>query len=204
MRLFAALGLSFFLVAGCGGTTFTGSGTDDGGPGTDAGPAGDSGTPPSDGGSGPACPASAPPGGTACPSVGLECEYGQNIDPSCNSIAQCTPSGWMYSGGINCPAGTCPTSYGEMGSCTPQGLLCGYPQGTCSCGFGFGPPVLRDGGGPFWTCGQNAAGCPYPRPDIGTACSTEGQSCNYAACAGGVALQCEGGVWKRTFLPCPA
>jgi hypothetical protein len=203
MRLVSAFALSVAtLVAACGGSTFAGN--DDGGPGggEDSGPGSDSGAPPDGGGV--ACPSSAPGGGTPCPSVGLECEYGTNVNPSCNSVAQCTASGWMYSGGINCPAGMCPASYGSTADCSSQGLLCSYPQGTCACGFGFGPPVLRDGGGPFWTCGSSAPGCPEPRPDIGSACSTEGQMCDYAACEGGVALQCTGGAWKRTFLPCPA
>jgi hypothetical protein len=191
-------------LVGCGGTTFT-SGLD-GGTNDDAAGTPDGGVNP-DSSTGPSCPPTAPTSGGACPSVGFECEYGQNANPSCNTIAQCTATGWMYTGNTLCPVGTCPASYAvaSMGdTCMPQGLICGYPEGTCSCGFGFGGPIRLDAGGPHWVCQQTSPGCPSPRPDIGSACTPEGQMCDYGACAGGVALDCSGGVWRRAFFACPA
>jgi hypothetical protein len=201
MRVFAtfAVGGLSALLLGCGGSTFVAG---DGGPGGgDGGPPSDSGTV-GDGASGAMCPATAPSTGTACPATGLECEYGTNVDPACDTLVQCAMGVWTSPPG-HCPVGMCPDAFGSMADCTSQGLLCAYPQGTCACGFGFGPPMLRDSSGPFWSCIGASAGCPTKRPDIGAACSMDGQTCDYAACAGGVALQCTGGIWKRAFFPCP-
>jgi hypothetical protein len=56
---------------------------------------------------------------------------------------------------------------------------------------------------PIWTCSQPAAGCPNPRPRIGSSCSQDGLSCNYGACSGGVEVQCKDGYWQQANVPCP-
>jgi hypothetical protein len=192
-------------LVGCGGTTFS-SGLDGGPGGQDAAGTPDGAPGPDAPGPGPQCPPSVPPSGGACPAVGLECEYGTSANPSCDTVAECTSGGWQYAG-TACPVGVCPESYSVAsmgGGCTPQGLECGYLQGTCSCTYGFGGPILLDGGGPRWICMPLSPGCPSPRPDLGTACTQEGETCDYGACTGGVVLDCSGGAWKRGVQACPA
>jgi hypothetical protein len=47
-------------------------------------------------------------------------------------------------------------------------------------------------------------GCPEPRPRIGAACTQSGLECDYGACFGGVALDCQGGYWQQAQVACPA
>jgi hypothetical protein len=154
------------------------------------------------------CPASQPPPGPSCTDDGLECEYGSNPDLSCNSLATCEKSLWTYASmDPNCPINTCPLTYDRItpgGHCDPAGSSCGYPAGTCSCGSE-GPPMISiDGGfgGPTWHCMAATAACPSPRPRIGTPCSGS-QSCDYGACAGGIALTCTNGTWQESYVACP-
>ena len=48
-----------------------------------------------------------------------------------------------------------------------------------------------------------AAGCPEPRPRIGSSCTQPGLSCDYGSCTGGVLLQCTDGSWQMVDTPCP-
>jgi hypothetical protein len=110
---------------------------------------------------------------------------------------------WSYpTPGPACPAGTCPATYADVPqgqSCTPEGLDCGYSQGQCNCDIQ--PESAK--GLPVWLCTTPAPGCPEPRPNIGSACTQPGQSCDYGACTGGVELECSG-TWQVEQTACPA
>jgi hypothetical protein len=60
------------------------------------------------------------------------------------------------------------------------------------------------GQGPIWQCFTPASGCPNPRPDLGTACSDDGLTCDYGSCNGGIAEICQGGYWQEQQTACPA
>ncbi|MGO8993775.1 MAG: hypothetical protein ACLQVI_10640 [Polyangiaceae bacterium] len=215
-------------VWACGGATFQGSLEGDGGSGSSSGgssgsssggssgsssggssgsSSGGSSSSSSGGGSdgGTAqCPSSPPSEGAACPRIGLECEYGDSANPSCNEIVDCESSGWdLPSIGQTCPAGTCPATYADVSqgkSCSPAGLDCPYAQGECNCS---NTPIATPT--PVWQCSTPAAGCPEPRPRIGSPCTQtqSGLSCDYGACTGGAAVQCENGIWNQVNEPCP-
>ena len=96
----------------------------------------------------------------------------------------------------------CPNTYGDVPkgqACSPLGLDCAYAQGQCNCA----DTVPASGPTPVWQCSTPAAGCPDPRPRIGSSCTQEGLSCDYGACTGGVELQCTGGVWASQVTACP-
>jgi hypothetical protein len=186
--------LAFSIVlVGCGGDVFTGgdSGTDSGG---------------NDAGLG-SCPSSPPAAGSACVSTkgGPKCEYGSNPDPNCNQTFVCTSNVWVdqTSGTICAPQSLCPATYASVPNgqtCTTNQLSCAYAEGECICTTSVGGLATTT---PQWDCFPKQQGCPSPRPDIGSACSTPDQSCDYGACSGGVAMQCTDGAWQQTFTVCP-
>jgi hypothetical protein len=130
---------------------------------------------------------------------------GTSPNPECNEIETCQSNNvWSYPppGPVACLPGTCPATYAEVlqgKACTPQGLDCSYPEGQCNCA----PTVPASGPGPVWQCSIPAAGCPEPRPDIGTSCTQPSLTCDYGACTGGVELQCTDGSWQVVDAPCP-
>lgn len=189
------------LVIGCGGTVAT----VDGGTGTDGGSGSDGGSG-TDGGSSSGCPASQPSVGLSCSPQGIECEYGGDPNPACNTFYRCDPGGWsdLKPGGICPPPGPqCPASYQSVPAnqdCTTEGLTCSYAEGECICTRSFGGPQRVT---PGWYCFTTPAGCPSPRPAVGSSCSQEGQDCNYGACSGGIDLACKSGRWQPQEVPCP-
>jgi len=208
---------AFAVLAGCGGTVVTTGG--DGSTGSDSGSdspsSPDSGTdapPPGTDGGKPtgACPANPPALGATCSPTSLVCEYGSNPDEQCNQIFDCTSTGWNddTTKGI-CPVAECPASYAAIATpadqtaCTVEGAECVYPsQGTCLCTSD--PGGLPLVGGPVWDCIAATPTCPSPRPRLGSPCSSEGSTCDYGACTGGISLECTGGVWqKNTMVACP-
>lgn len=169
----------------------------------------------------PDCPASLPQAGSTCtpdlpPRGGVWlCEYGS--DPHCTTVAQCSatsasgPYQWTLTEPDPSCAGNppaCPASFGALanGAACPGAQSCTYPEGRCSCA----PCASGAGGqGTEWECEawQTPAGCPEPRPLLGTACDTEGQECGYgAACCGSVstepAMVCNGGYWSVVPVGC--
>jgi hypothetical protein len=183
--------------SGSGGGSGSGSGSSSGGSGSSSGSS-------SGGLTGPSCPATTPSGGTACPVPGMECEYGDDPNPECNDIETCDSNGlWSYPAPVPaCPPGTCPATYAQVPQgqgCTPEGLDCAYAEGQCNCA----PTVPVSGPDPVWQCSMPAAGCPEPRPRIGSSCTQPGLSCDYGSCTGGVLLQCTDGSWQMVDTPCP-
>jgi hypothetical protein len=155
----------------------------------------DSGPPPS----GP-CPPSPPAG--LCTSPNVQCEYGTSPNINCNQVYTCTGGSWLTMMGGTCPAPSCPASYGlvmQGTSCSPDGGVCAYPKGTCTCSEGSPPTV----GGPIWECFAAQPGCLDFRPDLGTPCSAPSSlTCDYGACAGGIAVSCQSGTWQEAYTVC--
>ena len=206
-------GLAGLGLAACGGTTLGGDGGDSGTTG-DAGSGSDSSSPVN-----PACPSQPPTNGAACSTEQLSCEYGTSPYAQCNTIASCDDSKWYVNppapDATNCgssPDPSCPSTYASVPTgqdCDPDGLDCDYPEGTCGCTVPEGPPhVLPDGGfyGATWVCLTPPSGCPTERPHLGTACSQEGQTCDYGSCtfADGETEACVGGYWSSEGSACPA
>ena len=133
--------------------------------------------------------------------VGLECEYGSNPSPDCDRTYDCTSAGWSTPAPVDCVSGTCPATYKDVDqgkACTPMGLACSYAEGQCNCS---NQPIAAPS--PIWQCSTPVAGCPEPRPDIGTACTQPGLQCDYGACTGGAAEECTDGYWQQAAVGCP-
>jgi hypothetical protein len=220
-----ASGAALSVLVGCGGATFTGRG-DDAGTRSDTGShpdAGghdgshvDSGTPP-DGGHAGECPGALPSAGASCSDDQLACEYGNDPSISCDTVVTCTSGAWVVTQpGPSTPCSdvnpaACPATYADV----PQGLSCltqadcYYPEARCSCDVQcFDLCAVEVDGGPnekTWACDVPPASssCPVPRPRMGSACSAAGQTCDYGACDGNVALECTDGVWQRALVGCP-
>jgi hypothetical protein len=183
-------------LAACGGQLAPVD--DSGAPGNDAGVG-------KDASQGAFCPTSPPPSGGACSPLNIYCEYGPNPDPNCNTVVQCTSTGWLTTMGGLCPppGAPCPTKYGAVPvnqDCTQDNLTCSYPEGVCICTQEFGGATRVT---PGWDCFPTQAGCPSPRPELGTLCSQPGLDCNYGGCSGGIEEVCKGGYWQPQLVPCP-
>jgi hypothetical protein len=166
-----------------------------------------------------ACPASAPAVGTSCTDTGLECEYGNDLDWTCNVVVHCKVGNtWeMVSGGNPmCPSHPfgigpgCPSSHAaaSMGDvCTQNEQVCGYPEGICVCqpGFVIGPGSPDAAVPPStWQCAMPSTGCPpFPsRPRLGSPCSNSALSCDYGVCGvpTNTAYTCDtSGYWIDSF-----
>lgn len=160
----------------------------------------------------PDCPVDAPTAGESCSQAGLQCEYGDAWwSISCDVVMECQGGQWaksMPSFGPCAPqpgpnSSACPKTFTDVpkGSCSPSGLTCEYAQGQCSCAMSLVGPVLIDGGTAFWSC-LPGMGCPFPRPRVGVACSSEGLSCSYEACS--YDETCQSGVWQAQGVACGA
>ena len=149
------------------------------------------------------CPPSAPTPGSSCGGGdGLYCEYGSSWALDCNAGFVCEGDHtWHATQQTPCgDASACPPSYPFDAGCSSY-ASCDYPEAHCvcvvSCG---GPPPPDNTYG--WVCKAAPANCPWPRPDLGTPCSNEGQLCSYdVGCCGGEELTCAGGLWRGTPGP---
>jgi len=106
--------------------------------------------------------------------------------------------------------GVCPASYAlATGDCTDPSAVCDYDKGTCFCttspgGLPMGHPIDSDAAlTPVWSCSQLSQGCPPNPPTMGTACATDGTTCDYGMCMGGSSITCSGGTWQMGFGACP-
>jgi hypothetical protein len=158
--------------------------------------------------------ASAPPTpGAPCttPGPGLYvCEYGGDAHGACTTVYECSTtkdgSHWTVREAIpDCGknAADCPATYAakEGQACTSARETCDYDQGRCGC-----EQCQSDAGTKsIWRCrtwgDASTTGCPATRPLLGTACATEGQSCNYYHCCSppdvGPFETCVGGTWTQ-------
>ena len=164
------------------------------------------------------CPSPVPPDGGACNLSGelLACEYGGNANGACTTFAECLAVeagahlSWIVTPaaeGCEQNSAACPVMYGsgEGARCPANNLSCDYAEGRCAC-----LACAPDGGvqngytGDYWHCRawkDVAAGCPTPRPLLGSVCTApEGTLCDYTQCCGGPSLGpsmlCAGGVWR--------
>jgi len=196
------LGAAVFAgVVACGGVVSSGDDS-----GSDGSPIEDA--------SSPYCPSSAPSNGAACSKEGLYCEYGSDPNLSCNTVAQCTGGSWT----VNTPAPDCPTPPNPSPcpatwASVPVGQHCGnlvgttcsYAQGFCGCSVGGGGPVPADASAvATWICDTPEAGCPQPRPRLGTTCSPNNLQCDYSPCElpTGTSIACIDGVWEEQPYGC--
>jgi hypothetical protein len=202
--------LAVVAASACGGAT----GSLGGGTSSDGGPGGEGGD--EAGGASP-CPSTSPGDGSACAPQGLTCEWGSSTVQDCDTVAFCNGGRWQVTspgpGGLDCkpgPAAMCPSSFTSVpreSHCSPYGLYCDYAQGRCACAVPAGPGFPADASAAaVWLCQDPAAGCPQPRPLLGSACSQEGVQCDYGACTipGGNGETCQGGVWIEGGIACPA
>jgi hypothetical protein len=162
------------------------------------------------------CPPSAPEAGAPCVPQTLPypfvawCEYGS--DPHCVTAARCdgTTSTWVVTPCNGNPSG-CPSAYepDAGGACPVQGL-CNYPEGQCGClgcgGNGVCTALCGADASPsdtIWQCAPwpVPAGCPWPRPLLGTPCSEPlslncyyGDDC-FCALPLDPLMQCVEGTW---------
>lgn len=151
------------------------------------------------------CPDQLPADGVPCAPLGRSCEYGAFSWHDCNSYASCTTRGWVVHAplaAVCAPNNTmCPASASAItagSACDNGGLECFFRESTCYC-----PRPATGDAGTVWTCDAPAPGCPSPRPFVGSACSTEGQECDYAACLlHNVRQRCQGGVWVEAIADC--
>src|SRR5207302_11367931 len=108
---------------------------------------------------------------------------------------------WTGGATASCPnAGGCPSDPDAAPACTPNVGPCDYADRHCECATQCGGPCC--GNGINWECFvPSKKGCPFPRPNLGTACANEGQSCQYGSCCTGSLLVCSGGLWRENLCP---
>lgn len=184
----------------CGGTTL--EPIDDGG--TDSSPGNDAGT---------YCPSSPPKQNDSCSKDGLWCEWGSDPNLSCNTTAQCANGSWIVTQGADCVTPPNPSSCPATFASVPVGQSCGslvgttcqYDKGMCGCAVPSSGPYPEDAAAVAkWYCDDPGAGCPMPRPKLGTKCNSEGLECDYSSCVlpTGVSLVCKGGAWENQPFGC--
>jgi hypothetical protein len=142
----------------------------------------------------------------------VECEYGSDPDVACDAVATCMSGAWSVKPAPSPACSTtstpgCPSTYAALSqetTCSSVGASCFYPEARCGCSTHcemFGRDM------PFWCCpdAPPGAGCPSPRPRLGSPCALmDGGVCDYGGCSGNVMLICTGGVWQEdTMFGCP-
>ncbi len=194
-------------IAACGGSVVNGV-NNGGGDGDDGGIGGDAGFTTS-------CPYSEPSPGTSCAPEGIDCEYGTSNGVCANPYIDCENGKWTEpppTPGPAClPSTGCPSDESQVQvgtACGDQDLECNFSTGRCTCSDQTGGPIqVNPDGGPIpreWRCEQPQTGCSATRPRLGSACSQEGQPCNYGSCdmPDSIMIQCESGLWVSTPYAC--
>jgi hypothetical protein len=111
----------------------------------------------------------------------------QCVETQSGNLAACAPTFDARPSGTACPL--------EM----PLGG-CVYPEGMCGC---FACAPQGDGKAQDWYCEKfpHPEGCPDARPAIGSACTNDGQTCEYGSRCSVLTtprIICEGGLWVDT------
>ncbi len=161
------------------------------------------------------CPVTAPTSGAACDVEGEDCEYGASWWLVCDLLLRCTGGHWVTPpNGASCgwldAGGTCPATFAAAsafdGGIECPAPDCQYPEGYCEClvGCGGGGQLPRPELAGRWACMEASAGCPSPRPRLGTSCEA-GTGCGYGwPCGCGQSQSCVDGVWQGSPTPvCP-
>ena len=154
------------------------------------------------------CPSVLPYVGDPCPTPQLSCEFGGDSFGRCARLMQCSALGkWaLVAPGDNCHTNPpeCPGAPNDLdaGSACPllaPNDLCVYASETCGC-----TPCATSvsSSSTQWSCEPRSvdSGCPSQRPLIGSACSTQGQSCPWSDCCYGLSIgpdeHCDDGLWQ--------
>lgn len=206
------------LIGGCGGKAVSSNG-----PGQDSGVQDGASQ---DQSSGPGCPTSKPESGSRC-SIAQTCEYGSDPRAGCDTLMKCSSGTWTTTqapadaGCSTTNPSTCPSTFNEVtqgAECGTSPFECYFPEARCSCAV-----VVLQGGciksscpPPTWDCDTGAtdvagkledAGCPLPRPRVGSSCPDADfeKSCNYGYCQNqaDVAILCTSNVWQIENIDCP-
>ncbi|HVU51744.1 MAG TPA: hypothetical protein VHL80_13705 [Polyangia bacterium] len=155
------------------------------------------------------CPATPPLTGDVCTVPALDCEWGDDPNPFCHTIAFCSQGQWAVNPLSNqCPstrAASCPPSLeaARGAACAEMGAWCTWQPGTtCHCtNCRPGPVGDACSGDPTWYCAQSATGCPSGVPALGSPCAPDQLYCEYGCDFGG--RRCVSGVWAFEVSPCP-
>lgn len=162
------------------------------------------------------CPGYDPPRvGDSCLPLIEKCEYGHDLDRSCNEIFKCADdSRWERDTQSAC-FGRCPDTIAAIvpgSACNDSTVGCSYLEGTCACvpdpdGGTLAPDAGEDAGSDRvpgrWRCmPPPGKGCPAQRPGVGIDC-VHAMDCDYGACALGRELvySCVGGRWVQGDYP---
>jgi hypothetical protein len=158
------------------------------------------------------CPVSPPATGASCTQENVQCEYGSAWwSVACDTVLQCEVGHWTAYQPSTEPCSTepgqngasCPANYAsaEGNSCVLQSGPCVYSQAECLCQA---PVVGQPGDGGTWAC-LPQAGCPFPRPNLGTMCTGGGSglnACKYEVCT--YEQVCTSGLWQAQLIECAA
>ena len=162
------------------------------------------------------CPPAAPEAGTSCTTEGELCEYGSDFFIACDAVLACGDGVWHALGGSgSCYAfpdggeAGCPATWSEASALVGPGGCpardCQYTEGYCACGtYCGGVGQIRPQTSGYWQCKAAEAGCPSPRPIVGSPCDTDA-GCDYGwPCGCGEGQRCVQGVWQGEATPvCP-
>jgi hypothetical protein len=163
------------------------------------------------------CPSQVPTTGEPCSGDSLVCEFGDDPNPWCHTLAYCQVGNWRVyepdpgTSVVQCPstrASTCPATLEAARdvACSEMGAWCTWAPGTtCQC-TNCGPSV---GGAPFcdgnptWHCARSTPTCPVAMPRSGTPCVTDPDNpwCPYGCKFG--ARRCTAGLWAAESDACP-
>jgi hypothetical protein len=157
--------------------------------------------------SGSASSSSGTSSGGVPPSIlqGTACEYGHDLDPSCNAVFRCVGTGWSRDTQRSPCFERCPSTIDDIvaGSvCTDRSMGCSYLRGTCACVADVADAGTDAGGaGPgHWLCAPPpSAGCPPQRPGLGSDCVID-MTCDYGSSLlrRDLTFACVNGRWVQT------
>lgn len=134
-----------------------------------------------------------------CSPDGATCTSGGTDSCGAGMWCTCESGHWTCAIAEPDPVCWCGRQPSEGDRCNEEGASCGE---CCPTPGGTGWPAMTCEGG-HWTaaacpaieCPSAPITCPAdPAPLVGTACTSEGQSCGHSCCDG--AVVCEGGVWR--------
>jgi hypothetical protein len=156
------------------------------------------------------CPQALPGPGDSCTRDGLICQYGNDPRRECRPTARCDNKIWQVTdpGCKQPPKETCPPTREDAASknCSIRDAYCTYPGDlVCRCTNCIAYPVPRCQGPLTWHCDvpNQDKKCPPGKPNLGAACSREGQRCEYHCGQDGVRI-CNKLVWTPADgTPCP-
>lgn len=138
---------------------------------------------------------------------GLTCEYGTDPRASCRDTATCKGGAWSVTTPELCsplPKVTCPATRDAAAgqTCSTDGAYCTYGDLSCtcsSCPIGAWGGAVVCGTALAWQCAtpNSDPTCPAGLPRLGSACTSEAQTCTYG-CGNAEVRVCKQGAWYPT------